>query len=82
MISILLLGTWCYDKLIHGTPHCPRKLESPCFVVLFLVPSAGFTQRATIDPNKDEIHVLSVSIYKKLESSQIPQQYIVLCFCK
>ncbi|XP_062574316.1 muskelin-like isoform X1 [Saccostrea cucullata] len=23
------------------------------------VPSAGFTQRATIDPNKDEIHVLS-----------------------
>ena len=26
-----------------------------------VVPSAGFTQRATIDPNKDEIHVLSVS---------------------
>jgi hypothetical protein len=26
-----------------------------------LVPSAGFTQRATIDPDYSEIHVLSVS---------------------
>ena len=25
------------------------------------MPAAGFTQRATIDPDKDEIHVLSVS---------------------
>lgn len=27
------------------------------------VPAAGFTQRATIDPDLNEIHVLSVNIY-------------------
>lgn len=30
-------------------------------VSLFTVPAAGFTQRATIDPGLNEIHVLSVS---------------------
>ena len=29
------------------------------------VPAAGFTQRATIDPDLDEIHVLSVSNCQK-----------------
>lgn len=30
--------------------------------LLLKVPAAGFTQRATIDPDLNEIHVLSVSI--------------------
>lgn len=30
-------------------------------VFSLLVPAAGFTQRATIDPELNEIHVLSVS---------------------
>ena len=29
--------------------------------VFIVVPAAGFTQRATLDPDSDEIHVLSVS---------------------
>ena len=32
-----------------------------CLLGLFSVPAAGFTQRATLDPDNDEIHVLSVS---------------------
>ena len=32
------------------------------YVCYCLVPAAGFTQRATMDPDTDEIHVLSVSI--------------------
>jgi len=32
-----------------------------CLLSLFSVPAAGFTQRATLDPDNDEIHVLSVS---------------------
>ena len=31
------------------------------FLSLILVPAPGFTQRATIDPTNDEIHVFSVS---------------------
>jgi len=44
-----------------------------------LVPAAGFTQRATIDPELNEIHVLSVSTvfpnsvaYSNLTNVQIP----------
>lgn len=31
------------------------------FCLFVTVPAAGFTQRATLDPETDEIHVLSVS---------------------
>lgn len=48
-------------------------------VVSPLVPAQGFTQRATIDPDLNEIHVLSVSIvfpdsvvYCNLTNVQIP----------
>ena len=31
------------------------------YVMCLIVPASGFTQRATIDPELNEIHVLSVS---------------------
>lgn len=33
------------------------------FLVAFAVPSAGLTHRATIDPELNEIHVLTVSFW-------------------
>ena len=35
--------------------------DSVAVLITFAVPAAGFTQRATIDPDLNEIHVLSVS---------------------
>ena len=57
------------DKTLPNTIGCPyfatvRHITAQRkgnYVFFFTVPAAGFTQRATIDPETGEIHALSVS---------------------
>lgn len=48
------LIAWCLDPFLH-----PPLFPACNFYFLFSVPMTGFTQRATIDPELNEIHVLS-----------------------
>lgn len=51
IVVVIHFNGCCYVQVVFTNPRIPFST----------VPAAGFTQRATIDPGLNEIHVLSVS---------------------
>lgn len=65
-IFFMLFLPWKYSMIetVKFSMYYDIFFSDVCTYIVFIdfvVPASGFTQRATIDPALDEIHVLSVS---------------------